>query len=90
MTAKDAEILAASWVWENYRVIPPVNVVFEFSEHLLSKMRNQGMVPNTEEEDKVRGKWFVSFFCSWDTDALDMPQALNLLVDDKTGKIHPA
>jgi hypothetical protein len=89
MTARDAEILATGWVWQRFPVVPPINLVFEFSERELSKVKSQGMVRNIEEEDEVRGKWFVSFFCSWDTDSLGMPQTLNLLVDDKNGEIHP-
>jgi hypothetical protein len=33
-------------------------------------------------------KWFVSFFCSWDTDVLGMPSTLNVLVDNASGEVR--
>jgi hypothetical protein len=35
------------------------------------------------------GRWFVSFFCDWQTDALGLPGTLNVVVDRTTGPVRP-
>jgi hypothetical protein len=91
VTGDEAIRVAATWVWGRYPVVPPVNCALEMTEQTLGQARRH--LPGGSAEEAVRllrGTWFVSFFCSWDTDALGLPQTLNVLVDKISGEVQPA
>jgi hypothetical protein len=89
MPADDPVVLAAAWVWARFPVVPPVGAVYDFSERAVAELQRQAPGQLTAEEARqVQGKWFISFFCSWDTDALGLPMTLNLLVDCATGAVE--
>jgi hypothetical protein len=46
------------------------------------------VVPPILTPIRVDHYWSIAFFCSWDTDALGMPETLIVAVDDKTHEVH--
>ena len=91
MDESEAIILASQWVWTHYPVVPPVNLGLMFSERAIARLGLHGSAEITNHDyQKLCGKWFVSFFCSWDTDALGLPETLNVLVDSMSGEVETA
>ena len=46
-------------------------------------------LPRRDAALAMSGKWLVSFFMSWDTEAVGMPEALLLTVSDLDGSVIP-
>ena len=91
MDRERAIVVASKWVEQRYPVVPSVAGAFQFTDDMFTE---QVMALNSDiDEQEVRahmGKWFVAFFCSWDTDARGMPQRLCVLVDDNTEEVELA
>jgi hypothetical protein len=86
MTREEATACANRWVRAHFPTVPQVSSTRLFNDELLRLYRvSSGEDPPVEEWKKMYGKWMVSYFCNWDTDALGLPETLHVLVDDMSG-----
>jgi hypothetical protein len=89
LTREEAVAIASEWVRARHPVVPPVARAQIFSDHEIDQLeRRSGTTLAPGERAEATGRWSVTFACSWDTDALGMPPALHVLVDDATGQAH--
>jgi hypothetical protein len=68
-------------------VVPRVATAFLLNEATYQKFGlSPGIGFSQDKWERVKGKWLVSYMCSWDTDALGLSQTLHVQVDDSTGE----
>ena len=91
MDLDEAISVASKWVKDRYPVVPSVARAFQITDDMFSE-DELTLNPDFREEDAkaVADKWFVGYFCDWDTDALGMPEYLIVLVDNNTQEVELA
>ncbi len=90
MEGDEAIKIASAWVETRYPVVPPVASAFQFRTDFSNDVLELNPGINIEEAQKYNGRWVVGFFCSWDTDALGMPERLIVFVDNDTQEVEIA
>jgi hypothetical protein len=87
LTRDEVVTIASDWVATNYSVVPAVVSIQEFSDRTIDQLERQmGKTFPPDERRGISNKWWVSFACSWETDAAGLPTSLQVLVDDVTGQ----
>lgn len=88
MTEEEAISRASQWVQSHFPAVPPVASALYLDQNDLQQYEAEtGRQVGNRKPGQPRDKWIIAYFCSWDTDAMGMPETLHVAVDDSTGEV---